>query len=154
MLWKLQRICWVNTTKQHIYFRSNFNRWRESLSISNTLYNRPIPMKRVYEFLANNAMTKASYPLWAPDLAPCDFFLFSYLKNQLVRWSIDDADQLLRAIKEVCESIEKLDILKVLDSLRKYFGFNETLSVTSDKRIHHFSYDIPIVFFPIFIWPS
>jgi hypothetical protein len=35
---KRRRICRVNTTKLHIYPRNNFNRWWESGSISNTLY--------------------------------------------------------------------------------------------------------------------
>jgi predicted membrane chloride channel (bestrophin family) len=38
MLWKRWRICWMNTIKLYIYFRNNFNRWWESGSISNTLY--------------------------------------------------------------------------------------------------------------------
>jgi hypothetical protein len=42
MCWKQRRICWLNTTKLHIYFRNNFNRWWESGSISNTLYSEKL----------------------------------------------------------------------------------------------------------------
>jgi hypothetical protein len=45
---------------------------------------RPGTPKKVNEFLANNGMTRAPYLPYSPDLAPCDVFLFSYIKNQLM----------------------------------------------------------------------
>ena len=38
---------------------------------------------RVREFLAKNSITKTDHPLYSPDLAPCDFWLFPKLKNAL-----------------------------------------------------------------------
>jgi len=38
---------------------------------------------RVCEFLAKNSITKTDHPLYSPDLAPCDFWLFPKLKNAL-----------------------------------------------------------------------
>jgi len=37
----------------------------------------------VRQFLMKNVMTTASHPLYSPDLAPCDFFLFPRLKRDL-----------------------------------------------------------------------
>jgi hypothetical protein len=64
-------------------------------------------------------MTIAPHPPYSPDLAPCDFCLFSYIKNQLMRQLFDDADQLLMAIKEVCKSIEKVVFEKVFHEERE-----------------------------------
>jgi histone-lysine N-methyltransferase SETMAR len=35
---------------------------------------------RVREFLAKKSITKMDHPFYSPDLAPCDFWLFSKLK--------------------------------------------------------------------------
>jgi histone-lysine N-methyltransferase SETMAR len=40
---------------------------------------------RVREFLANKSIIKMEYPLYSPDLAPCNFWLFRKLKNALKR---------------------------------------------------------------------
>jgi histone-lysine N-methyltransferase SETMAR len=36
---------------------------------------------RVREFLDKNSVTKMDHPLYSPDLAPCDFWLFPKLKK-------------------------------------------------------------------------
>jgi histone-lysine N-methyltransferase SETMAR len=38
---------------------------------------------RVGEFLAKKSITKMDHPLYSPDLAPCDFWLFPKLKTAL-----------------------------------------------------------------------
>jgi hypothetical protein len=38
---------------------------------------------RVGEFLAKKSITKMDHPLYSPDLAPCNFWLFPKLKNAL-----------------------------------------------------------------------
>ena len=38
---------------------------------------------RTPEFLAKHSITVLSHPPYSPDLAPCDFFLFSMLKRPL-----------------------------------------------------------------------
>jgi hypothetical protein len=73
--------------------------------------------KKVNEFLVNNRMTRM-FP-YSPDLAPCDFFLFSHIKNQLMGQSCDDANQLLMAIKKICESIEKAVLEKMFCERRE-----------------------------------
>jgi hypothetical protein len=75
--------------------------------------------KSVNKFLGNNGMTRVLHPSYSPDLAQCDFFLFSSIKNQLMRRSFDDADQSLMAINEVCECIEKSVLEKVFHEWRE-----------------------------------
>ena len=38
---------------------------------------------KVSQFLAKNNMTVIPHPLYSPDLAPCDFFLFPNLKLRM-----------------------------------------------------------------------
>jgi histone-lysine N-methyltransferase SETMAR len=40
-------------------------------------------------------------PLYSPDLAPCDFFLFGYLKQHLEGKHFTKEDQLTAAVREV-----------------------------------------------------
>jgi hypothetical protein len=80
---------------------------------------RPPNIKRLNKFLADNGMTRTPHAPYSPDLELCDFFLFSYIKNQLMGGSFDDKGQLLMAIKEVCESIEKAVLEKVLHEWRE-----------------------------------
>jgi hypothetical protein len=39
--------------------------------------------ERVLEFLTKKSITKTDHPPYSPDLAPCDFWLFTKLKNVL-----------------------------------------------------------------------
>jgi transposase len=80
---------------------------------------RPHTAKVVNEFLANNGMTVALHPPYSPDLTSYDFFLFSYIKNQLMRRSFDDTNQLWMAIKEVCESSKRAFLEQVSHEQRE-----------------------------------
>jgi hypothetical protein len=44
-------------------------------------------------------------PLYSPDLAPCDFFLFVYLKQHLERKHFTREDQVIAAVSEVFDKI-------------------------------------------------
>jgi hypothetical protein len=48
-----------------------------------------------------------AHPLYSPDLAPSDFYLFGYVKRCLAGRSFEDVDQLLAAVEGVLEGIEK-----------------------------------------------
>jgi hypothetical protein len=80
---------------------------------------RPHTAKNINEFLANNGITMGPHPPCSPDITLCDFFLFGYTNNQLMGRSFDDADQLLIAIKEVCESIEKAVLERIFHEWRE-----------------------------------
>jgi hypothetical protein len=52
-------------------------------------------------------MKSAPHPPHSPDLAPSHFYLFGYVKRCLAGLSFEDADQLLAAVEDVLEGIEK-----------------------------------------------
>jgi hypothetical protein len=52
-------------------------------------------------------MKSAPHPPYSPDLVPSDFYLFGYVKRCLTGVSFEDADQLLAAVEDVLEGIEK-----------------------------------------------
>jgi hypothetical protein len=58
-------------------------------------------------FLEENGMRKAHHPPYSPDLAPSDFTLFGYIKTNLSDTSFDEGEELLSAIVEVLDSIDK-----------------------------------------------
>jgi hypothetical protein len=66
---------------------------------------RPHAAKKVNEFLANNGTTRLPCRPYSPDLAPQDFFLFSYIKNQLMARSFDEADSAGQVVKEMEEAV-------------------------------------------------
>jgi hypothetical protein len=51
---------------------------------------------------------KSALPLsYSANFAPSDFYLFSYVKRCLADLSFKDGDQLLAAVEDVLEGIEK-----------------------------------------------
>jgi hypothetical protein len=55
------------------------------------------------------------HPLYSPDIAPSDFFLFGYLKDKLQGCSYDSADELFSAITDLMETLEKSLLRCVFD---------------------------------------
>jgi histone-lysine N-methyltransferase SETMAR len=74
---------------------------------------RPNTAKKVAKFLACNGMKRAPHPLYSPDLAPCEFYLFRYIKSRLAGASFKDPDQLLQAIDVIFQSVEKATLERV-----------------------------------------
>jgi hypothetical protein len=68
---------------------------------------RPHTTKLSTQYFNENRMKSAPRPLYSPDLAPSDFYLFGYVKRCLAGLSFEDADQLLEAVEGVLEGIEK-----------------------------------------------
>jgi hypothetical protein len=58
-------------------------------------------------------MKSTPYPPYAPDLAPSNFYLFGYVKRCLADLSFEDADQLLAAVEDILEGIEKVTLQAV-----------------------------------------
>jgi hypothetical protein len=58
-------------------------------------------------------MKRAPHPSYSPDLAPCDFHLFGYIKGSFVGASFEEPDQLLQAIAAIFHSIEKATLERV-----------------------------------------
>jgi hypothetical protein len=60
---------------------------------------------KTIEFVTNNNMVIIAHPPYLPDLAPCDFALFSKLKMKLKGWRFD----IQRELQAVLDSIKEND---------------------------------------------
>jgi hypothetical protein len=58
------------------------------------------------EKFAELGIRRLPHPPYSPDLAPCDFWLFGYLKNSLEGRFFDDDMALRAAVTEILVSIE------------------------------------------------
>jgi hypothetical protein len=56
-------------------------------------------------FFAENGLRVATHPPHSPDLAPSDFFLFSYVKDRLQGIVFASREQLLAGISEELDKI-------------------------------------------------
>ena len=57
------------------------------------------------QFLANEGVQLMSHPLYSPDLAPCDFFLFPHVKKQVRGTRYDSPQDAIRAFTRTIDSI-------------------------------------------------
>jgi hypothetical protein len=57
----------------------------------------------------------APQPFYSPDLAPCDFFLFGYLKQQLEGKHLTREDQVIAAVREIFDKIPLQTFQNVID---------------------------------------
>ena len=60
------------------------------------------------EFLANEGVKLMSHPPYSPDLAPCDFFVFPHVKNQLRGTRYDSPQDAVRAFTGAVEAMDKV----------------------------------------------
>jgi transposase len=74
---------------------------------------RPHTAKKVAEFLAGNGMRRVLHRPYSPDLAPCDFYLFGYIKGRFAGASFEEPGQFLQAIDAIFQSIEKGTLKRV-----------------------------------------
>ena len=57
------------------------------------------------DFLAENGVQLVSHPPYSPDLAPCDFFLFPLVKNQLRGTRFESPEAVRVAFEEVVSTV-------------------------------------------------
>ena len=62
---------------------------------------------RTTEFVAAEGVSLMSHPPYSPDLAPCDYFLFSHVKKQLRGTRFESPDVAVRAFTRVIEGIDE-----------------------------------------------
>lgn len=60
---------------------------------------------KVYMF--NNNIHRMVHPPYSPDLAPCDFFLFGYMKNEFADTQFNNIDEAVERISTWLNSIPK-----------------------------------------------
>ena len=73
----------------------------------------------VGKFLAKNNTLIMPQPLYSPDLAPCDYFLFPKLKRPIKGRRYDTIEEIKAASKEELNKITKNDFLKCFEDWKK-----------------------------------
>ena len=71
---------------------------------------RPHVHQNVNNFLTEHGISTIQHPPYSPDLAPCDFWLFSLVKSQLV--SHPNVESLKKQITEILFSIDQKEYSK------------------------------------------
>lgn len=74
---------------------------------------RPHVHSTVNNFLQEHGMILVKHPPYSPDLAPCDFWLFDYIKDRLGDYN--DVQSLSKAITKIVNSIPKDEWMKTFD---------------------------------------
>ena len=58
-------------------------------------------------------LKRLEHPPYSPDIAPSDFFLFGYLKDQLQGYEFEDEEQLFDKVSEILYAIPKATLESV-----------------------------------------
>ena len=74
---------------------------------------RPHVHKNVRNFLENQGIGLVEHPPYSPDLAPCDFWLFDYIKRELD--DHESAESLEKQITKIVKSIPKKEYQKTFE---------------------------------------
>jgi hypothetical protein len=61
------------------------------------------------QFLAKYKMAVIPHPLYSPDLAPCDFFLFPKMKLKLKRRRFDTMEEIQAKSQRVLDTLTEKD---------------------------------------------
>ena len=64
-------------------------------------------------------INRLEHPPYSPDLAPCDFFLFGYMKQRFSDTEFKDEDDAVEKVSEWIASIPKKTLIAVFDNWRK-----------------------------------
>jgi hypothetical protein len=88
---------------------------RHETRISLVFDNAPIHNRRraVMRQLEQSAFKRMEDPAKSPDLAPCDFFLFSNIREQLKGWSFAEKEEPSSVLPEPMNEILPDPILRV-----------------------------------------
>ena len=75
---------------------------------------------------------RAPHPPYSPDIAPSDFFLFGYVKEQLKGKSFRDGDKLFQMISKIINSVSEKTRKKVFEEWRDRYEW-----VTTHERFYY-----------------
>ena len=92
---------------------AKFTKHHKILHIDNA---RPHTSKMTLKKIAEMGWEKLEHPPYSPDISPCDFFLFGYLKNELKKCQTETVYDLLNSIKEICGNITQTTLENVYES--------------------------------------
>jgi hypothetical protein len=82
---------------------------------------RPHNSKKSNECLTEFRARRVPHPVYSPDLAPSDFFLFGTVKAELQNYEIHSREDLILAIRTVFGQIFKETLISVYVSWMKRF---------------------------------
>ncbi len=71
----------------------------------------------VVQFLARNNTEVLPHPGYSPDLAPCDFWLFAWIKKHTKGQRFASVDELCKTIDSVIKSIPECDYHRAIYNL-------------------------------------
>jgi histone-lysine N-methyltransferase SETMAR len=79
--------------------------------------NAPIHNSAEVEgYLEDRGLSRMPHPAYSPDLAPCDFYLFGYLKGALAGQSFQTLEDLSDAVHEVLSTISPETLVSVFEN--------------------------------------
>jgi hypothetical protein len=93
-------------------YRPNLRTTAAHLHVDNAA---PHPSKMPIEKIEGLGFIIVPQPAYPPDLAPCDFLMFSYLKHPLERKQFIWEDQVICAVREVSDTIPLQTSQNVMD---------------------------------------
>jgi histone-lysine N-methyltransferase SETMAR len=71
--------------------------------------------KHTADFLQQSSLVRIPHPPYSPDISPCDFFLFGYIKHLLTNVTFADEDSLEKYILSLAGQIPKSKYLDVFN---------------------------------------
>jgi hypothetical protein len=91
--------------------------------------NAPIEnSKCVTEKLMEEGLKRMPHPASSPDLSPCDFFLFGYLKDKLIHKAYRRPEELFNEVETIISDIPRDMISRV------FLTWQERLQKCTDKQ--------------------
>ena len=104
----------INEILEQINFQTSMDREKLKQNLILHFDNaRPHISKKVVNYLACNDMKRAPQPPYSPDIAPSDFYLFGYMKEQLKGCKFSSKEALLSAIYAILEEIPEQQLKEV-----------------------------------------
>jgi hypothetical protein len=80
---------------------------------------RPHNSRKSIECLQQSRARRVRYPNYSPDLVASDFFLFGYMKSELLGFAIWNREDLIYEIRRIFEEIPKVTFISVYASWMK-----------------------------------
>lgn len=75
---------------------------------------RPHTAKLSQTYISKSSFTLLEHPPYSPDLAPCDFFLFGFIKGKLAGKNFSSPEELQKAITAILSTLDKTVFFSVM----------------------------------------
>lgn len=89
-------------------------------------HNSLVVRERLNEHFGDNWIGThgpVSWPARSPDLAPLDYFLWGYVKNEIYKTNYDTVEGLKRSLEDILSRINNIVIRNAVKSMRKRINF-------------------------------